>query len=299
MLASDSESDIAVAVPPKSPPGKPVPVGPQDRTAQVAWEHYQVAKGIERYRRTLTRENKHGVAIPKSLEETTPGHRIASELIGPLVEAIQAKQVELAEELRNPKLAKVPDVTVALTTLPPDTLAACTVLTALANPVDASYTSVAVAAAARVRHELEYQAWKDAEAAAEKERKETGAEGVNLFKLMLRRNDGEVDKRAFDKWAKKADLFIKKNWDQDLKVRVGAALLELLVQSNGWFKVESVFNPQKGRASLMFGMTDSALALTSQLGAQCELQRPFMAPMICEPQDYEYLEPQVVSAAQK
>lgn len=66
---------------------------------------------------------------------------------------------------------------------------------------------------------------------------------------------------------------------------------------HGWFKVEERFVPETGKTKLVFGMTDTALALTSQLGAQCELQRPFMAPMICEPQDFEYLDPQPLPAA--
>ncbi|WP_373379936.1 hypothetical protein [Cupriavidus nantongensis] len=55
--------------------------------------------------------------------------------------------------------------------------------------------------------------------------------------------------------------------------------------------------PETGKTKLVFGMTDPALALTSQLGAQCELQRPFMAPMICEPQEYEDLDPHPSPAA--
>lgn len=293
MIASASESDQRVTPPTVSPTiQKPVPHGPNDHRAQMDWEHFQVAKGIERYRRTLVKERKDGTTAARSLEETKPGQRIATELIGPVVEAVENALKGYAETLNEsgPALKKLPDDLTALSTLPAETLAACAVLTALANPVEASYQSVRIACAARVRHELEYQEWRRKEAEAEKDRKESGEDGINMFKLMLRRNNGEIDKRVFDNWSKKAGTLVKIEWDQDQKVRIGDCLMGILVEATTWFKVENVFAPETGKMKLTFGMTPEALQKTVALDAQCELQRPFLAPMICEPKDYEYIE---------
>lgn len=48
-----------------------------------------------------------------------------------------------------------------------------------------------------------------AERDAEKHRKEHAIDGINMFKLMLRRNKGDIDKRVFDKWSKKTQTLVK------------------------------------------------------------------------------------------
>ncbi|AMR79422.1 protein of unknown function [Cupriavidus taiwanensis] len=290
MIASGSESDKPGHVPTNLPTvAMPVPVGPNDTAAQREWEHFQVAKGIERYRRSLVRTKRDGSTVAKGLEETTPGHRIATELIGPMVAAVQEAQKGYAGALQDPKLCKLPVEMTVLSMLPAETIAACAVLTALAVGNEASYTSVRVNCALRIRHELEYQEWRRAEAEKEAERKELGEDGINMFKLMLHRNKGEVNKKVFDKWSKKAGTLIKLEWTHAQKIQVGAAVMDLLVGSNGWFQVWLKSEGGSKHPKTMFGMTETALALTSALGAQCELQRPFMAPMICEPADYEFI----------
>lgn len=297
MIASDSESDQGVTPPTFSPTQKPVPVGHNDQSAQRDWEHFQVQRGIDRYRRSLVTESKSGTIRSKDLGETTHGQRIATELIGPMVEAVEKFQKDFADQLneQGSKMKRLPEAATVITTLSAETIAACAILTALANPVDAGWTSVRVSCAARLRHEIEYQEWAKAEKAAEKARKQTGEEGINLFKLMLKRNDGEIDKRVFDKWSKKSVLMIKQEWDQRTKVLIGDAVMSLVVESNGWFKVDDVLEDGAKFPKKVFGMTETALKLTAALGHSCELQRPFLAPMICEPQDYQ---PQVVNIAQ-
>jgi hypothetical protein len=275
---------------------KPVPVGATDTTAQRHWEHWQVQRGIERYRKTLVRETKTGGVVQRGLDEVQHGQRIASELIGPMVAAVKAAQQAFADRLNDAQgreMSRLPDSTTILTMLPADTIAACAVLTALANPVDAGWTSVRILCAARIRHELEYQAWQQAEKAAEKLRKQTGEDGVNLFKLMLHRNNGEVDKRVFDKWSKKSQTLQKLDWDQRTKVHVGGEVMSMLIESNGWFEITEEREEGQKFARQYFGMTETARALTMSLQNSCELHRPFLAPMICEPQDYVFISPEV------
>jgi hypothetical protein len=286
MFASGSESDHTDTPPTISPTLKPVPLGPNDEKAQREWEHWQVQRGIERYRRSLVRETKQGALVERGLDEVHHGQRIAADLIGPMVAAVKARQAEFLSSLNDPNLKRLPDSTTVITMLPAKTLAACAVLTALANPVEAGWTSVRIGCAARIRHELEYQEWQRAEREAEKQRKESEADGINLFKLMLHRNNGEIDKRVFDKWSKKSSTLVKIEWDQRTKVLVGGEVMALLIESNGWFEISEKREEGQKFPRQYFGMTESALALTKQLKETCELQRPFLAPMICEPADY-------------
>ncbi|WP_261526255.1 hypothetical protein [Burkholderia multivorans] len=286
MAASDRESDQSLVSPTFFPPGKPVPVGPHDFAAQRAWEHFQVQRGIDRYRKSLVREKADGTVTSRDLGEVRHGQRIASELIGPMVEAVKKAQAEYASKLEDPSTKRIADAQAVFGALDAETIAACAVLTALANPVDAGWTSVRVACAARLRHELEYQEWARAENEAEKHRKQHALDGINMFKLMLRRNNGEIDKRVFDKWSRKTQTLVKLDWTHEQKIHIGTSVMSLLVESNGWFEVKERREEGSKFPKLIFGMTETALALTESLQETCELQRPFLAPMICEPQDY-------------
>lgn len=288
MLAPDRESDQEDTPPTVSPTAKPVPVGANDYSAQREWEHYQVQRGIERYRRTLIAQKQDGTTIDRNLGEVHHGQRIASELIGPMVEAVQAKKAEYLGKLEDPKSKRINDASGIFGCLDEETIAACAVLTALANPVEAGWTSVRRACAARLRHEIEYQQWARREREAEKARKETGEDGINMFKLMLKRNNGDVDKRVFDKWSKKTTTLVKEEWTHEQTIHIGSAVMSLFVEANGWFEVKEQRDEGQKFPKLVFGMTQTALALTASLKQSCELQRPFLAPMICEPQDYAY-----------
>lgn len=286
MDASASVSDQSLTPPTDSPTLKPVPVGISDHRAQRQWEHYQVRKGIDRYRQSLEHERKDGTVVQRDLGEVQHGQRIASELIGPMIEAVKLKQSEYSSKLGCKNTRKISDAEASISLLTPETIAACAVLTALANPVDAGWTSVRMACAARIRHELEYQEWQRAEKAAEQERKEDGEDGINMFKLMLKRNHGDIDKRIFDKWAKKTDTLVKQEWTQAQKIHIGSYVMMILVESNGWFEVTEKRDEGAKFPKLVFGMTETALALTKNLQKSCELQRPYLAPMICEPLDF-------------
>lgn len=286
MHVSDNVTQQGAADPTEITTPKPVPVGIFDHSAQRQWEHYQVQKGIDRYRHTLFREREDGTAVSRDLGEVQHGQRIASELIGPMIEAVTAKRAEYSSKLACKNTRRISDAEAILGALTPETIAACAVLTALANPVEAGWTGVRVACAARLRHELEYQEWARAEKDAEKERKTNFEDGINMFRLMLKRNHGDIDKRIFDKWSKKTNTLVTIDWNHEQKIHIGAYVMDLLVESNAWFEVKEVRDDGAKFPKLVFGMTETALALTKSLQKSCELQRPFLAPMICEPLDF-------------
>ena len=286
-----SQERTAVPVPPESPP---VPTGPNDHGAQRAWEHYQVQRGIQRYQSSLTQDKEDGGVRVKRLDEIAPGNRIATDMIAPLVKVITAYQVERSQyNADNSPRGKISEDDWAMLALPAETLAACAILTAMASNSDATYTGVSRDCGTRMQHEIEYMLWKQSESDAARERKAAGADFVpNLFSLMVKRND-DVDMRVFEKWSKKAPLFAAQDWDQKTKVRIGAVPMKLLIESNGWYEAKLEHQLGHNKVKLMFRMTEEGLGVLSQLHNACEYQRPFMLPMICEPMDYEYIEPKI------
>lgn len=266
-----------------------VPVGAHDESAQRAWEHEQVQRGIARYRDSLRKVNEDGTVKARDLGSLEPGQIIAEDLIGPLVERIRGAQQVAFDAITT--LSKPADYAWGLALLPAETLGACTVLHALTRVEATPFTACAVSLGTRVQHEWEYQNWKAAEAAAEKERKERGEEEFtpNLFKLMLHRNKDQVNDRVFAKWKKKAPLFTSGNWTAATRAQVGTALLTLLVESNAWFEVSiQCINNRQVR---IFQMTELGRDWVSDRHSQNELMRPYLLPMICEPRDYEYVAP--------
>lgn len=263
-----------------------MPSGTRDYAAQRKWEHYQVQRGIERYRRTLVTQKQDGTPVARNLGEVTHGQRIASDLIGPMVEAVKAQKEGYVGKLADPNSKRINDAAGIWGCLDEETIAACAVLTALANPVEAGWTAVRRTCAARLRHEIEYQQWAIREREAEKARKETGEDGINMFKLMLKRNKGDVDKRVFDKWAKKTTTLVKAEWTHEQAIHIGSAVMTLFVETNGWFEVKEMREEGQKFPRLVFGMTETALNLAASMREHCELQRPFLAPMIAEPVDY-------------
>lgn len=248
-------------------------------------------RGVDRYKRSLVHDQGDGRLRVKRLDEIAPGTRIAGDMIGPMVEAVKAKQAEYLAALASPDLKRVPEALMAITWLPPETVAACAVLTALASSPDATFMGVSKDCAARMQHEIEYATWKQAEADAARERKAADAPFVpDLFKLMVKRND-VVDMRVFRKWSKKAALFTGQDWDQRTKALVGTAVMTLLVESNSWYEVTQEHQQGHNKVKLMFRMTELGFSVLSNLHQEGEYQRPFMLPMIAEPLDYEYIEP--------
>ncbi|QPC30480.1 hypothetical protein IS481_11940 [Caldimonas thermodepolymerans] len=267
-------------------PSEIVPVGPHDHRAQREWEHYQVAKGIERYRQTLQKVHEDGRVTRRGLQDLEPGQVIAKELIGPLVERIRQAQQAPMEKIGT--RLTLSDAEWGLSLLPAETLAAVTVLHALSRAEPGPFTACAIALGTRVQHEWEYQNWKAAEAAAEKERKQKDPESQvpNLFKLMLARNNRQINERIFAKWKKKAPLFCAVNWTTNLRAHIGSVLLGMLVESNAWFEV--VVERVNMRQTRIFRMTELGMAWVADRHQQNELMRPYLLPMICEPLDYDY-----------
>lgn len=263
-----------------------VPQGPNDVEAQRQWEHWQVQRGIERYRASLVKYAEDGSIRRKSLADLEPGQVIAQDLIGPMVEAVRGYQASAVQTIEGGKMA--PDASWSMTLLPAETLAAVTVLHALTRVEPSGFTGAAMSLGGRVQSEYDMERWKQREVDEAKAKRQAGLEpNVNLFRLMTKRN-ASVDERVFRKWAKKAPLFTSGDWSPATKIDVGTTLLTLLVGCNAWFEV--VQTRQGQRTVRMFRMTEAGLAWVADRHHQNELMRPFLLPMICEPQDHRYPE---------
>ena len=79
------------------------------------------------------------------------------------------------------------------------------------------------------------------------------------------------------------------NWDKKLCVHIGMKLMDMLVRyGNGWFELSYV---KKGYGRTVhtektLRLTEVALQAIEQDHQRCELNRPFLLPMLCEPAEW-------------
>jgi hypothetical protein len=252
--------------------------------AQIQWEHEQVKRGIRRYRASIQKVNENGSVTMRHLVDLEPGMRIASDLIGPMIERVRTEQLRAILAWEDPKHRKASDAEWVLLALPTETLAATTVLHALGmfgGDTSVKWTAACKSLGTRLKHEYDYARWK----AAESEAAKTDPAHLNMAALMRARNK-DIDVRVFKKWSKKSTTLAASTWDSGLRIKAGDALLTYLVESNGWF---TVLLRRDGENKVRFlEMTEIACAFVADRHNQNELMRPYLLPMICEPIDYAY-----------
>lgn len=267
----------------KIPPG----VSDLEARAQIDWEHRLVERGISRYRASLVKEKEDGGLERKSLVDTEPGQVIARDLIGPMIARIELEQVATVQRMEDPDYKRLAHYDWVIVTLPADRLAAVTILRVLGYTEDVPFTQAAKAVARAVQDEFDFDRWKQAESAAEKDRKARGVTEYvpNMFKLMRDRNK-VIDQRVFKKWRNKASLYTKSDWDTNILASVGSWLLACLIECNGWYEAVNV--REDGLTKRVLRLTDVGRAFIKDRHARNELARPYYLPMIAEPLDYQY-----------
>jgi DNA-directed RNA polymerase len=269
-------------------PGFTEPLGSvsaaSSQDAQIQWEHEQVQRGIRRYRASLQKVRQDGSVAMRDLVDLEPGTRIASDLIGPMIERVRTEQLKAILAWEDPRHRKAGDAEWVLLALPTETLAATAVLHALGmfgGETSVKWTGACMSLGSRLKHEYDYARWK----AAEFEAAKADPAHLNMAALMRARNK-EIDARVFRKWSKKSTTLAASTWDSGLRIQAGSALLTYLVESNGWFKVSLKRDGDKKVRFLE--LTEIACAFVADRHNQNELMRPYLLPMICEPTDYAY-----------
>ena len=91
------------------------------------------------------------------------------------------------------------------------------------------------------------------------------------------------------------------NWDKSVRIHVGMKCLDLLVRhGNGWFEMQLI-NRGYGRTlytEKTLRLTEIARQAIEQDHNRCELNRPFLLPMLCEPAEWRFNETKAKSSGQ-
>lgn len=243
---------------------------------QKLWEMDGVERGVRRYRKDLQKSLQSGAEA-----ETPPGERMMLAIMKELVPAIEREQENgVAMREGAPYAWALP-----LNSLSSEKWALIAARTALSFArSERPLTQVALGIANAGRNEVEFENFKKAEAAKAKR----DDDYVSLFDRMSRKMK-TFSPRTVRKWMKKCEAFEKAEWSKSEKLQVGSLLAHILVTDvGGWFEHRIISAVSRGvvTTTASLSLTPNALDFLNTQHAQSELTRPWMLPMICQPNDW-------------
>lgn len=244
---------------------------------QKQWELGCVQRGVERFQRSVS---------GSQLEDTPAGVKALRHVMSHLVPAVEQAQEEAlntVNERKRPNMWMLP-----ILCLEADKMAYITARTCLQCNSGQTLTSTALTVGNRVQCERELELWRLEELEKQKKAKESDTTHPNRYRLMLDRCKN-LDERAYKKWSKKYLQMDKLGWPLELRVQLGVKLIDLIVRhGGGWFTVDQIraFKRGKSITENRVNLTEEAKAYIKHTHEECEISRPWLTPMICEPRDW-------------
>jgi len=262
----------------------------------IEWETGGIARGVERYRNEMAKDVAKFEATGRSaFADSDVGSKLVNQCMKPLVAGIKEAQAEAQEGKAQPGREAVwwnP-----ILCLSAESLAAVVLRTVLAGmqPKVRPWTACCLRIAANIKQQREFELWKDRQFEGE------GEGAINLYKVMTARCK-RIDSRAARKFMRQSTDLDRLNWDKKLCVHIGMKLMDVLVRyGNGWFELSYV---RKGYGRTIhtektLRLTEVALQAIEQDHQRCELNRPFLLPMLCEPAEWRFNETKAKSSGEE
>jgi len=257
----------------------------------VEFETAGIERGVERYRNELSKDiSKFSDTGRSSFADTDVGSKLVDQCMKPLVEGI--KEIQEEATLGFTKRGHCAVWWLPSLCLPADKLAAVTIRTVLAGlqpevALSRQWTHCALKIGQNIKQEREFDLWKDRQY---REAREEGA--VNLYKTMVRRVK-KIDNRAARRFMRMSADLDRLDWDKEVRLHIGMKMLDTLVRyGNGWFECDlKIVGWNHTRRHLKtVKLTDVARQAIEEDHKRCELNRPFMLPMLCEPVEWRWKE---------
>jgi hypothetical protein len=253
--------------------GYPVPI--QDIERQIRWEMANVEEGVRRYRRSIAEAD---------LGDTPPGVIAMRDMMAGLVPAIEAARQEAIDGIVSEGKGRKPEWWWTIGFLSAEKLAVITTRTLLTDRKQKQGGSLMTAVAhnigASVKMEMEFEQWKRSEA----KRVADDPRHVNLFRLVTSRAK-RVDAKSFRRWRKKLSSIERLDWTREMKLQLGAKLLDLAIRfGGGWFEYRMIYRKGKSERNVM--LTDLARIAINDVNARLEVNRPYHLPMKVPPKPW-------------
>lgn len=270
---------------------------------QKRWEMENVQRGVEMYQAALRRlEEEKGAG---ALIETKPGVQMMTAVLPHLISAIEKLQEQAKEGLKPDGPQGRPSIWWwPILCLSSEKLAVITLRTALSSIGRNSFTSIARQIGTNVKLEREFEML----AAAERRRVKEGrltqyevelnerrqAEGLQLVEpvsvlQLMKDYCKEITPRTVRKWGRRVDELDTLDWPEDVRIALGGALLQALVEDGGgWFerREHKVITRGRIKTDVSLGLTPLAEEWVRRKRELDEVARPWLTPMLCPPLEW-------------
>ncbi len=256
----------------------------------VEFETDGISRGVERYRNEISKDiSKFSDTGRSAWADSDVGSKLLDQAMRPLVKGLHEDQQEASLGFSRKGHSAI--WWLPLLCLRSDTLAAVilrTVLAGLQPEVAASrpWTSCALLIGRNIKIEREFELWKDRQYKAAKD----GA--VNLYKVMTR-SCRKIDQRAVRRFMRQSMDLDRLDWSKEVRLHLGMKCLDTLVQhGNGWFECQIIGKGYGTNRHVEKSLKISSVARQAieDDHKRCELNRPFLLPMLTEPVSWRWHE---------
>jgi DNA-directed RNA polymerase len=255
---------------------------------QIAREEHAVARGVDRFLKVLNEDKAKGREFEGPVGQTMT-RRVLQDLV-PVVKDLQrkARAKVVAGQTTGERLTGW-EMPVCL--MSAEEMAFITLKTVL---ITEPRRCIRQGLARRIGNMCNLQVMWGNVTKAEKARVKEGATepGYNRIQVMKRQVKA-VNPRSVKKWLKKLDDLTTEDWNNELKVKIGAPLLEcLVIAAPDVFEVEHVHHTSMNRHAIhmMIRMTDEHRALLEAEYDTFGEANPWLEPTLAPPLNWKWHE---------
>lgn len=248
---------------------------------QILHEMSGVDEGVERFRATLTDKST-------KLADTAAGRKIFNETMALLIPAINDAQEIAVEGIANSGRGLKPVWWWYISFVKPEKLAYITMRSILGirmstGGIGRKATQICMEIGTAVKQQIEFQTWLEQ---SKRTAEETG--GRDLAAQLIRRAKN-FNQRQWGNWTRKIESIETLDWRRDVRMHVGAKLLELALEHTGGF-ITMEYVQIRNKTERQVFLSDACRAMIEDIHSRVEVLSPVLKPMIVPAKDWAWSE---------
>lgn len=250
-----------------------------DHDRQIMQEMAGVEEGVNKFRSSLEEGSL-------KMADTPAGRRIFDEMMNQLIPAIRADQEFSIDGIANAGKGVRPVWWWYINFISPEKLAYITIRSIMAVRVSndtagRKATHICMEIGTAIKQQIEFEMWlKEGKRIAD----ETG--GSNL-RARLVRTAKNFNQRQWGNWCRRIESIETLDWRRDVRIHIGAKLLELaIVNTGGFFELRYVH--KRGKTERNVFLSDESRMMIEDINSRVEVMQPVLKPMLVPPRPWEW-----------
>lgn len=267
-------------------------LGITEQEREVLWEASAIDRGRDRYNSTFVTKkiSRDGAVKHESAElgDVAPGQIVLKEMMVQALPHFHAAIEEAKTEITSGRRGAHKDWWWLIPWLSAEEIALVTARVILTQKVQGESFQGRAASAVNLRigqaikEQIEYNKWKANSKVIAKDQN-----GFDFADWLVKKMGGTVNRRTWARWKSKMDAIQNEDWEPELRVQIGAKLLDIMIKhGGGWFENRMVY--RKGKTERRIFLSDAAQSALLDINAQLEVNRPYQVPMRCQPNPWKH-----------